>query len=163
MHPTQAEIGRLFMYSESDGILTWRSPRFSSRALMPAGSVKRDGYRYITIKRKLYAAHRLIWILLNGSEPDGLIDHINRIKTDNRIENLRIATKEQNAANAGMYSTNTSGFKGVYFCKRDKRFIASITFHGKIKRIGGFATAEEANEAYQRASLTLNKEFSPFN
>lgn len=163
MYPTQEEIGRLFMYSESDGILTWRSPRSSSRALMPAGSVKRDGYRYITIRRKLYASHRLIWILFNGSEPDGLIDHINRIKTDNRIENLRAATKEQNAANAGMYSTNTSGFKGVYFCKRDKRFIASITFHGKMKRIGGFATAEEANEAYQKASLTLNKEFSPFN
>ncbi len=163
MYPTQSEIGELFTYSKNDGSLTWIKPRIPERANLPAGSIKKDGYRYITIKRKLYSAHRLIWILFHGSEPDGIIDHINRIKTDNRIENLRIATKEQNGANAGMYCTNKTGFKGVHYCKRDKRFIASITFHGKIKRIGGYATAEEASQAYQKASISLNKEFSPFN
>ncbi|MBS6035843.1 MULTISPECIES: HNH endonuclease signature motif containing protein [Pantoea] len=163
MYPSKEEIGALFIYCPDSGSLFWRKPIANGAQPMLAGYVKKDGYRYISIRNKKYLAHRLIWILFNGANPDECIDHKNRDKADNRIENLRLATREQNASNSKTYKTNTTGLKGVSFCKRDKRFIAYITKGGKAKRIGGFSTAQEASDAYKKASLQINKEFSPFN
>lgn len=81
------------------------------------------------------AAHRVVWELHNGPVPEGMeVDHINRNKQDNRIENLRLATREQNRANVDAYSNNTSGTKGVYFDSSKCSWVAKIKVNGKAHK-----------------------------
>jgi hypothetical protein len=96
-------------------------------------------------------------------EPEGLeIDHISLNKLDNRRENLRIATTQQNQYNKNKYSNNTSGFKGVSFDKRNQKFRARINIDGKEKFLGYFATAVGAHEEYKRAAIQHNGEFARY-
>jgi len=96
-------------------------------------------------------------------EPDGKdVDHKNTDKLDNRRENLRIATNQQNQYNKNKYKTNTSGFKGVTFNKKAQKFRAQIKIDGKNKHLGCFATAVGAHEAYKRAAIQHNGEFARF-
>lgn len=92
----------------------------------------------------------MAWIYCFGEIPDGLqIDHINGIKTDNRICNLRLVNgQSDNLQNICIKSNNKSGYTGVYFNKRDKVWLAQIGLNKKRKTIGTFATAKEAHEAY---------------
>ena len=102
---------------------------------------------------------RLHRVIMN--EPDGkFIDHINMNPLDNRRENLRECTQQQNQCNTNKYSNNTSGFKGVSFHKRDKKFVAHIKLNGKKKHLGYFDTAEKAHEAYKKESLKLHGDFA---
>lgn len=78
------------------------------------------GYVQIKISGKLYHAHRLAWLYVYGYMPEKEIDHINRIRDDNRIANLREATSQLNSLNTGIYKNNTSGSKGIYYNKRAK-------------------------------------------
>lgn len=87
-----------------------------------------------------------------GDIPDGMeIDHINRIKDDNRIENLRVVTKRQNCCNL---STNTSGIPGVIWCKQQKKWRARIWVNGKNKHLGLFENIEDAKVARKKAEQT---------
>ena len=98
-------------------------------------------------------AHRVAWMIHNGDIPDGMvIDHINGIRGDNRISNLRLATRSQNAVNSGMRSSNTSGQKGVYMNKQVGKWVAEIKVDGRRKRIGTFSDIDEAAVAYQMAA-----------
>ena len=78
-----------------------------------AGTINGDGYRSVMVDGRLYQAHRLAWLYVHGSFPPDCIDHINGIRTDNRIENLRPATKSQNTMNSKAPSTNSTGVKNV--------------------------------------------------
>ena len=125
------------------------------------GSPGGKGYTTTRINYKQYSLHRLIWIYHNGDIPNGLqIDHDNKIRNDNRIENLRIATNLNNCYNKSKQSRNKSGYKGVCWCKQKKKWSAEIR-HNKIKKhLGYFTTAEEAHEAYKKAAIELHGEFA---
>jgi hypothetical protein len=126
-----------------------------------AGSVKTNGYRQIIINYKAYRAHRLIWMFHNGDIKTGLeIDHINQNKSDNRIENLRLATRSQNKSNGKKYKNNTSRFKGVCWHKRNKKWVAQIKYNNKKIYLGYFATPELAREAYVAAAEKLHGDFA---
>lgn len=90
-----------------------------------------------------------------------LVDHINGNIYDNRRQNLRRATPQQNAWNSKMPVTNTSGFKGV--SRSGARFTAQIGYNRKLRRLGTFSTAEEAAEAYDKAAIELFGEFAALN
>jgi hypothetical protein len=96
--------------------------------------------------------------LLSAPEDLG-VDHINRNGLDNRRENIRLATRNQNMWNSGLQANNTSGFKGVTWRKRDKRWSATICVFGRPINLGNFRTAEEAHQAYARASAEMHGEF----
>lgn len=124
-----------------------------------AGSTNNKGYIQISIDSKIYKAHRLIYIYHKGDIPDGMqIDHINGIKNDNRLENLRIATPLQNRYNVPKLKTNTSGFKGV--TKHRKKWKAQININGKNKHLCLCDTRELASEAYKQAADKLHGEFA---
>lgn len=88
------------------------------------------------------------------------VDHINGDPTDNRRENLRLATTSQNRANIGKPGHNTSGVKGVSFYKRTGRFRAFLQSGGKHFHLGYFDTLSEAQEAYNRAAGQYFGEFA---
>jgi hypothetical protein len=120
-------------YSPETGEFRWAAPRPKVRVGQIAGHIKKKtGYAFIEVDGKCYAAHRLAWFFMTGLEPTGQIDHINRNRSDNRFENLRIATNGQNRANSR--TTNKHGLKGVRFIpwmkKEGKCWEAKIT-HGK--------------------------------
>jgi hypothetical protein len=97
-------------------------------------------------------------VLLN--DPDGLVvDHIDGDGLNNRRANLRAVTTQQNAFNQRAAKGNTSGFKGVTWIKQGKKWQASIKLNGKSRHLGRFATAEEAHDAYVKASAELHGEF----
>ena len=118
----------------------------------------RKGYLNLRIGKKNYAVSRVIYYMLTGEQPI-TVDHINRIRSDNRIENLRGATYKEQAYNRKIACTNTSGYKGVY--ERNGRFRAQIRDNdGKKISLGTFPTAEEASREYEKAaSLYRNPEF----
>ena len=116
----------------------------------------KDGYLVINIKAKNYRTHRVVWMYVHGSFPDGDLDHINRDKKDNRIENLRIVTKSENRQNLDAQKNNKSGMKGVWFHKQNKKWCASICINRKNKHLGSFATKEEAYAGYKTASKILH-------
>jgi hypothetical protein len=103
--------------------------------------------------------HNNVWITCAQ-----LLDHEDRDKSNNSPSNIRLATDEQNNWNRSIASNNTTGYKGVFKSKdvtRVKKYIASIMISGKRKCIGYFYTAEEANSAYQKAAIEMQKDFAP--
>ena len=98
---------------------------------------------------------------MHGYLPE-IIDHINGIKNDNRICNLRAADDSKNAMNRRIRSDNTTGFKGVMFHKKNKKFVSQIQTNGEQKHLGYYATAEQAHQAYVAAAKELHGEFARF-
>jgi hypothetical protein len=124
-----------------------------------AGRLKSNGYAYISVGGRSYRAHRLVWFYNFGEWPKSELDHINGIKNDNRLCNLREVTRSQNMQNCGKYLNNTSGFKGVSWNKQSNKWKAQICISGKHKHLGSFDTPEEASIAYQLAAKELHGEF----
>lgn len=118
------------------------------------GGVARTG-----IKGKTVLMHRLIMGAPHGVE----VDHINLDTLDNRKENLRIATRSQNAANRRRQSNNTSGYKGVSWNKQRKKWHAYICVENKAITIGRFHSPKEAALAYNKAALTFFGEYARLN
>lgn len=125
-----------------------------------AGCKAPTGYYVVKCLGKIYLAHRIVWALHYGSWPKSHLDHINRIKNDNRIENLREATHAENHQNRSRQKNNASGFTGVHWHSRDKKWEARIQVNKKQKHLGYFDTPEKAYECYKRAKQTTHT-FNP--
>ena len=129
------------------------------------GSKDKDGYIVVNILtklgRKLVRAHRYIYEHYNGPIKPGLeIDHINGIKDDNRIENLRLANTNQNQWNSKIRIDNKSGVKGVSWNNKAKKWAARIK-HNKIRyNLGHFKTVSDAKEIIEKKRLELHGEFA---
>ena len=110
--------------------------------------------------KKAYSVHRLVGIaFLPNHDNKSMVDHKDEIKTNNNILNLRWASCSQNFFNQGKYKSNTTGFKGVSFHKRDKKYVAQIRIEGKNKHLGYFLTAQDAGHAYDEYAKKHHKEF----
>jgi len=150
------QLRELFNYR--DGSLYWiLSPRSGIPDGSIAGCLGGSGYISITVNRKAYKAHRLIFLYHYGYLPQ-YIDHINRIKTDNRVENLRCATKSQNGINAKLRKDNTSGIKGV--SKFGKKWIAFIKNNKKRIHLGTFEDIRDAETAVCKKRFEIYGEFA---
>jgi hypothetical protein len=147
-------------YNQETGHLIWVKAR-SHRIGKIAGHVDCSGYRKIGCKGYLFRAHRLCWFIVYGAMPKHEIDHINGVKDDNRLCNLREATLSENRINVKLRSDNASGFKGVRKTIRFARpFRAEIQKNGKRISLGCFETAQQAHEAYVKASINFHGEFA---
>lgn len=117
-----------------------------------AGGIDGQGYRQITSGNMKVRCHRAVWTFANGSIPEDLyIDHINHIRSDNRIANLRLVTHHQNMKNQAMHRSNTSGANGVGFDKVKGLWSASLTHLGNRICLGYFNSQEEAINARKSA------------
>ena len=142
-----------------DGILYNKVTR-NSKALKGelAGAVS-GKYRLITLNNKPFLAHRIAYYMVYGNCPAN-IDHINGDRFDNRIENLRPATKKQNAFNVGLKRTNTSGVKGLSWAKKPQKWLACIKINGKNKNLGYFESKELGAEFLELARDMLHGSFA---
>lgn len=123
----------------------------------PVLQTDRHGYRRVTFKKIQYHTHKIAWISENGEVPEGMhIDHINRDRTDNRVINLRLASRQQNGANRGPTAHNKSGWKGVHWCKHWKKWVAAIVYGGKKRYIGSSHSLYEAVLTYNIYALSLH-------
>ena len=156
---TQDYLKEILDYDPETGIFRWKVSRQGIRIGAEAGNLRKEGYRRIAVNGKSYFAHRLVWLYIHGKFPDNCIDHINGIKDDNRIANLREATNQQNLFNRGKYKNNTSGHKGVSFHKPANKFQAKIRINRKLKHLGYFDSKEEASAAYQKVAKKLQGDY----
>jgi len=147
---TQEKLKELFIYNKKTGLFTRRvstGRHDCHKAGEIAGTKLTHRYVVISIGTQRYMAHRLAWLYVYGIWPAGDLDHINQDKYDNRITNLREATRKQNMQNVTRHKHNTSGFKGVAWHKQRNRWRAYIFIDYKQKHLGLFETKEKANEA----------------
>lgn len=150
---TFEQVCRLFRYDPQTGKLFWRV-KVAQRIHVgnEAGSIhKATGYRKIKINHDSHQAHRIIWLMVYGSFPDFEIDHINGIRDDNRLINLRSVTHAMNCRNRGMQSNNTSGTMGISWCKRSNQWLARIYVNGANKHLGYYTNLQEAAIARKNA------------
>ena len=125
-----------------------------------AGYLTKQGYIIIQIDYIKYYAHRLAWFYMKGEWPPNEIDHIDKVKSNNRFNNLRLATSRQNSFNVNIRSNNTSGIKGVYWNKSHKKWQAQIKQAGKQIYLGRFINKEEAGKAVAEARILFHGKFS---
>lgn len=157
--PSKEYLNCLFKYD--DGKLFWKVSRRGAPHGKQAGTKsKKQQYRTITIDFVPYLEHRIIWIMFNGEIPEHkMIDHFNQVKDNNKIANLRLATNQQNQFNCKINSKNKSGFTGVYFNNKSKKWRAFITVNRKAKRIGEFENIQDAVDARNDFEQKLHGEF----
>lgn len=160
--PALREVSGLVTYDPATGLFAWRSCRrrgvIAGRA---AGHVDSVGYVRIKLNQRLYPAHRLAWLLTYGVDPDSQIDHVNGNRSDNRIENLRLASQRQNMFNI-QHRIGPSGFVGVAQLPSG-RWRAKINTEQGQKTIGTFDTAEAAARARDDAARRFRQEFARLN
>jgi hypothetical protein len=118
-------------------------------------SLGSGGYASGRVNGKIKKLHHIIMPSKEGFE----IDHINRNKLDNRKKNLRYVTHQQNMMNSSKKKDNTSGFRGVWWNKRDKKWVSYIKFNNKRKCVGYFSDIEEAARAYKNKAVELFQEY----
>lgn len=161
--PYYKRARKLLSYDPETGVLTWKiRVARNIKAGYEAGSINSSGYRNISIsingKRKSLKAHRISWFIYYNEMPN-VMDHINEIKDDNRIINLRSCTNQENQFNRRKPRNNTSGFKGVYLKDSNGKYVAQININGKRRCLGLFDTAEEASEIYQQKAMELHGDY----
>jgi len=146
---TQDRLKELLHYDEETGIFT-RKTRVANRlAGSVSGARHNKGYIQIMIDGENHLAHRLAWFYVYGKWPINQIDHINRIKTDNKIKNLRDVDSSINQHNVGIRSHNSSGVTGVYKSSRSKKWVATIEVRNKKHCLGTYSSLDEAKFARQ--------------
>jgi hypothetical protein len=152
----------LLHYDAGSGIFTWKRPRPKIVVGQVAGTIVKSGHRRIEIDAVSYGAHRLAWLFYYGKWPRIDLDHVNGKPDDNRIDNLRLATRSQNVMNGKLRSDNTSGFKGVHWNKLENRWKAQIRKKGTPPVIRSFIEKQEAIDFYKTTAVELYGSFARF-
>lgn len=158
-HPelTAERLREILTYDPNTGEFRWR---ISINSQAPEGAitgyVSRAGYSLIRISGRKYRAHRLAWLYVHGRWPKDQIDHINRIRNDNRITNLREATHWENQQNRGIASRNSSRYAGVCWHTGKSKWHARIKINGRYKHIGYFEFIEDGVAARAAAKAKVH-------
>ena len=171
-NPSADFVRECLDYSPETGIFVWKHRPAShfagvkgmnivnaKRAGKSPQNLSKAGYLRIGISGKVYWGHRLAWLITHGSWPEGVIDHINGNRSDNRIANLRDASVSQNQFNRRKGTTNTSGFKGIHLFKQTGKYMAYVDKNGKRFNLGSFSRVEDAAAAVKAARESHHGEF----
>lgn len=158
---TQEQLKESLAYDAETGLFTrLRRTDPNPRSAVKVGCLASNGYLMIRVRTQRYLAHRLAWLYVHGEFPEGHLDHVNGVKDDNRIANLRVATTSQNNANTGLWKHNTSGAKGVHFDAANSKWMAYIQIDGRFRNLGRFGSFDEAVAARLAAQNAVFGEFA---
>lgn len=144
---SQSEVRSLFNYKKDSGELIWikKSSLFSNVPVGSAAGYKMsDGYLSVKINGRLYLHHRIIWLWMYGYFPEGDIDHIDRDRSNNRLNNLREVSRQCNIRNSKVGKLNNTGVKGVRWFGRDNKWRAYIKVNNVSIWLGDFLDFSEA-------------------
>lgn len=159
-----AGLEKVLRYDANTGLLYWTT--YIYRIKKPgdlAGHQNASGYIEIRFDRKNYQGHRVAWYLHTGEDPGVLqVEHIDTNRSNNKIDNLRLASSAQNSWNTGKKSGTTSKYKGVAFYARYGKWISQIRANGKTTHLGYFTDELEAHRAYCLAAVDMHGEFANF-
>ena len=153
---TFERANELFTYDRETGVIKWRKRVGGGQHdnLVAGGTSSSDGYARVCFKGKKYLVHRIAMLLAYGFCSDELeIDHINHIRNDNRLSNLRFVTRTDNLRNQSRSSKNTTGVTGVYYRRAKRKYEAYINVDGVNIYLGLFVTLEEATEVRKAAEI----------
>jgi hypothetical protein len=161
--PPLGRLHELLKYDQDTGSLTWRfrpSEMFGNEARAKQFNTAfggrefgcmAAGYKKGMVDGRLYLAHRIIWKMVHGADPDGDIDHINGDRADNRIANLRVVTRRDNCRNVRRRKSNRSGANGVTWYPRYQKWKVRIIAKGKDTHLGYFSDLQEAIDTRKAA------------
>lgn len=156
---TKQPLSDLFNYA--DGSIFWKTPRRGVQTKKPAGTKSGvDGkYLQVTIHGERAMVHRIVFEMHHGYQPE-FVDHINGDTTDNRIENLRGCSREENCRNAKTPVTNTTGVKNVTYCKQTNKYRVRLWVKGSNKGFGSYEDLELAELVATEARNKFHGEFA---
>jgi HNH endonuclease len=154
--PTREDVLRVLDYDASTGTLSWK---VSNKVAGTLSTHRGRRYRRIKIKKRIYMVHQLIWLLETGQWPDRDVDHIDGDGTNNRISNLRLASRRENMGNQVRHRDNNSGCKGVSWHKGAGKWQAGIGHNNRRIHLGLFDNLNDARRAYAEAA---NRYFGAF-
>lgn len=158
---TIERLKEVVTYDPGTGIFTRNyGVRGSAKGDFVGSIRKRDGYVTISVDGKAYLAHRLAWFYMTGKWPKPYADHKNGNPTDNGWENIREATQTQQNANTGRRKDNSSGLRGISWCRRPKGWRARICVNGVRTLLGIFADIDDAKWVYEAAAKKYFGEFA---
>lgn len=150
---TAEYLREILHYDPETGVFTWKKQTSNNvKVGDQTGNISTWGYVQIYIRRQQYAAHRLAWFYAHGRWPNGQIDHVNRVKTDNRLANLREVTAIVNCQNRPPRKENP----GAYYDARISKWRSIITVNKKRISLGYYASADLATEAYLEAKANFH-------
>jgi hypothetical protein len=157
---TQERLRFLLDYNPNTGVLTWRAkPSRGIKVGRQAGTPTSEGYLALQINKKKMFAHRAIWLYVHGVWPPEEIDHINHVRNDNRLCNLRLANRLENSHNTQKHVKNMSGHKGVSWHNRNQKWQVQLQANHKTFYVGQFAQLADAVQARAIAEIFLHKAF----
>lgn len=156
---THKRLLEVLTYDPTTGEFTANINRGPLKAGQKLGNPHKDGYVRLMIDRKEYLGHRLAWLYMTGEWPNGELDHKNRIRSDNRWENLRLATGHGNWQNIVLPKSNTSGAKGICYDKSHGRWKVQIGHNGQRISLGYYSDLEDAKQVRAEAAYRLYGEF----
>lgn len=161
--PEQKRLIELFSYNQETGELRWKCPPEQAKRIKVgqlAGHLEKNGYRYVALRTRgkytKYLAHRIIWKIVTGNEPENQVDHIDRNRDNNCWDNLRQASNGQNKANGKIYKNNKSGVKGINWDKSRESWAVTVG----TKRICRVKNMNEAYRIRQENALHAYGKFS---
>jgi hypothetical protein len=155
---THAQLLDALDYSPETGLFTRKKRTTNSLNIGDiAGGINKKGYVEIRVCGNFSLAHRLAWFYVHGEWPAGHIDHMNGIKDDNRIANLRVLSAAANNENKRRpMAGNTSGLLGVSWMTKAKKWRAQICSKGEVTYLGIFESKDEAHDAYVQAKRSIH-------
>lgn len=163
--PTQERLQELFDYSIVEGQFYWKKSGSGRKTGVPAGcQSKSTGYHQIGIDGKLYQAHRLAWVYINGEDPGALhVDHINGDTTNNAFHNLQLLNNKQNVTKQLKLQGGSSKYRGVTWNKVKRKWQARVQADGKEKHLGYYDSEKDAaTVSFLYSRRVYHKQFSTY-
>lgn len=166
VRPIDFDGHQYFVYDPESGLLYWKQVTSQKQRRLlgvAVGSQIADSRWQVKLFGLRYYYHRVIWTMYNGQIPDGMyVDHVDCDPSNNRLENLRLATSSQNQHNRSKNRRSASGFKGVTWNSRAKKWRARIRLNGKPTHLGYYHTPKEAHAVYCTSASRLHGQFANF-
>lgn len=158
---TQEYLKEILHYNKLTGLFRWKVDIYSGRNKKQkhvsigdlAGTVNSKGYLRIGINHKSYLCQRLAWLYEYGEWPSNEVDHINHVRSDNRIDNLRNVAGLDNQKNVSKRKDNNSGFTGVSWNAKSSKWVAQMQVNKKKIHLGYFSSLEDAVCARKQANI----------